>query len=283
MSTNYIVATAHTIEYFSKGIDQQSPYMHVQYYIQNYSDTDRFINALMGAGSITGPITGGTVTRNTPHQHPLSTNLFCINAGLVQGLGNAVLNANGYPDFDGGALINAEYRPLSWDAITPDQNNSIDPTTSILYCTQEIDFSTETMTIFDHEFKFSAGTGLGSKTGVPAKFSIPITHLSLTFHDLPYMPMTAVRSLRGKVNTVQFLGSPPGTVLFRGCRTRRQFNSDGSVVQEVQMSFDERSSLHPWNSLPSKATLVWNPVTDDGTTGGNKMFEVGDLNPLVQF
>jgi hypothetical protein len=282
MSTNYIVATAHTIEYFSKGIDS-APYMHVQYYIQNYSDVDRFINALRGAVSMTGPITGGTVTRNAPHQHPLSPNLSCVNASLVQGLGNPIINANGYPDFDGGALIAAEYRPLTWDAVTPDRNNSIDPTTSILYCTQEINFSTETMTIGNNTFKFSSGTASGLTTGVPAKFSIPITNLVLTIHQLPYMPMQAVRSLRGKVNSTVFLGSPAGTVLFRGARSTRRFNTDGTVVQEIQLILDERNPLHPWNSLPSRVTLVWAPVTDDGTSGGTKMFEVADLTPLLQF
>jgi hypothetical protein len=283
MGTTYIVATAHTIEYFSKGIDQRSPYMHVQYFIQNYSDVDDFINALMGAGSISGPTSSNNIIRNSPHQHPLSTNLFCVSASLAQGLGNPVLGANGYPDYDGGALIQAEYRPLPWDAITPDRNNSIDPSTSIVFCTQSIDFTTESFTIADHTFKYSAGVAVGTNTGVPAKFSIPVTELVLTYHQVPYMPMTIVRNLRGKVNNATFLGATAGTVLFRGAKTERTWNTDGTVTQNVQMMFSERSSLHPWNSLPSKTSLTWQSVTEDGTSGGTKMYETADLSPLVQF
>lgn len=280
MGTSYIVATAHTCEYFTKGVDQGGPYMRVQYYIHNYSDADNFINALVGAGNLTGPITGGKVTRNSPHQHPLSPNLFCVSASLVTGLGNPVLNTTGYPDYDGGALIAAEYRALSWDPIEVNRNNSIDPTTSILYCTQELDFSSETYTVGNHTFKYSSGVLSGINTSSPAKFTIPVTELVLTFHQFPYLPMIAVRNLRGRVNTSTFLGAAAGCVLFRGGKTTREFNTDGTVVQKVQMMFAERDALHKWNWLPSPYSLTWYPVADlDGTT----MFPTADLSPLLNF
>jgi hypothetical protein len=52
------------------------------------------------------------------------------------------------------------------------------------------------------------------------------------------------------------------------------------VVQKVQLTFDERSPLHPWNSMPSRIGLTWYPVTDDL---GVKLYETADLTPLVQF
>lgn len=280
MGTSYIVATAHTVENFNKGVDQRGPYIHVNYYIQTYSDTDRFINALVGAGTLTGPISGGKVTRNTPHFHPLSTNLACVSASLIMGLGNPVINASGYPDYDGGALIAAEYRPLTWDPITPDLNNSIDPSTSIIYCTQDLNLRTETFTVPGHALKFTAGPNSGETTDVPGKIQIPITELSLTFHQLPYMPVTAIRTLRGKVNSTTFLGATAGTVLFSAGSTTRDFNADGSVVQKVILHFTERSSLHKWNTLPSSKNLQWYDVQDNI---GNKMYDIADLTPLVQF
>lgn len=283
MGTSYIVATAHTIENFSKGVDGQGPWIRVQYYINSYADVDRFINALVGAGNLTGPITGGKVTRNAPHQHPLSPNLFCVRAELVQGLGNPVLSTSGYPDFDGGALISAEYRALSWDPIEVNRNNSIDPTTSILYATQEIDFSSESYTVANHTFKYSSGVLANINTSTPAKFTIPVTELVLTYHQFPYMPMIAVRNLRGRVNTATFLGAAAGCVLFRGAKTSRDFNTDGSVTQKVQMMFAERDALHKWNWLPSPYSLTWYPVTEDGTSGGVTMFPTGDLSPLLNF
>src|SRR3954451_21624986 len=103
MSTQLPVAYSHLIEGFSKGVDSSSPFYRVVYHIANYSDSDEFCNALMGFGTLSGPISGGTVSRGVPHQHPLSTNLYCRSATVVEGLGNPVLNAAGYPDFDGGA------------------------------------------------------------------------------------------------------------------------------------------------------------------------------------
>jgi hypothetical protein len=133
MSTSLPISYAHTIEYFSKGIDDRSPYFYVQYRIDNYSDSDRFLNALRGITTVTGPSGSQTVVRGIPHQHPLSPNLVCQSANLVQGLGNPILSATGYPNFDGGALIQAEYRPASWDFSGPSNTgNQLDPATSIL-------------------------------------------------------------------------------------------------------------------------------------------------------
>lgn len=45
------IPTANTIEYFEKGIDEGGPYYLVQYYINNWQDSDTFINALLRPGS----------------------------------------------------------------------------------------------------------------------------------------------------------------------------------------------------------------------------------------
>lgn len=277
MGTSYIVATAHVCENFSKGVDHSGPWIRVTYFIQSYEDCDRFINALVGAGTLTGPISGGKVTRNTPHFHPQAPNLACVSASLITGLGNPSINVSGLPDYDGGALIAAEYRALSWDAITPDTNNSIDPATSILYATQSLNMSSEIFTVGESKFKYVGG----GETDVPLKFSIPITELTLTFHRYPYLPMTAVRNLGGKVNSTTFLGAQAGCVLFKHCNTEREFNSDGSVCQKVIMVFVERRSTAKWNWLPSRTSTTFQLVTSDGTSGGGKMYEEGDLNALL--
>jgi hypothetical protein len=280
MATTLPVAYAHTIEYFSKGIDQNGPYFHVQYYISNWNDSDRFCNALKGITTVTGPSGAPTVTRGIPHQHPLSPNLVCVSASVVEGLGKPILAATGYPNYDGGAFVQAEYRPAPYDFSGPSNlGNQFDPATPILWCTQELDFATETFTIPDHTFTYSSGPLSGQTSGVPAKFSIPLTTLSLTFHQLPYIPMIAVRALRGRVNSLTFLGAVAGTVLFSGGKTTREYTADGSVVQKVVLTFMERDPLHPWNSLPSRTSLTWYPVSD-GTT---KMYDTKDLTPLVQF
>ena len=107
-----------------------------------------------------------------------------------------------------------------------------------------------------------------------------MTILTLTFHKVPYLPMTQVRNLRGRVNSATFLGSAPGLVLFKGADTSRVYNTDGSICQEVKMTFHERDGNYPWNSAPSKdQQYTWSPVVD---VNGNKPFLLGDLNALVQ-
>jgi hypothetical protein len=283
MSTTLPVAYSHIIEGFQKGIDQgKGPFYRVIYKIDDWSKSDAFCNALMGTASMTGPITGGTVTRNSPHQHPLSTNLFCISATVVEGLGNPVLNANGYPDYDGGALIAAEYGCLSWDAITPNVPNSIDPTTPLPYYTQDLDFTSSSFTLPNSKLKYTSGPAgiIDQPTEVYVKFEVPVTILTLTVHQLPYLPVPAIRNCRGKVNNATFLGSPAECVLFKGGKTHREPGPDGSIVQTVTLEFHERNSDQGWNALPTASDPTFYPVAG---TGGVKMYKLADFSPLVQF
>jgi hypothetical protein len=265
------IAYTHLIDGFSKGIDSTSPWVRAVYKIDLYDDTNNFCNALMGFGKSTGPITGPTVTRGVPHAYPLSTNLFCVSATVAEGLGQPILNANGYPSWDGGALIAVEYRPAPYNFSGADNTNqSIDPGTPLTWCTQSISYTTEVITV---------PSAVTTPPSIPASIKISNAVLSLTFHKLPYMPMTKVRSLIGRVNTVQFLGAGIGLVLFKGADTERAWNTDGSVVQEVKMIFHERPARFPWNSGPTQANpYTWTPVTD---SNGNKPFDTGDLNGLL--
>lgn len=278
MATTLPVSYSHTIEGFSKGIDQNSgPFYRVQYKIDNWADADDFVNAIMGFGTATG--TPPTVARGTPHQYPQSPNLFASSAVVVSGLGNPILNVDGYPNYDGGALIEVEYRPGNTDYGPVNYNitnNQIDPATPVTWATQEIDFATETYTL-GKKLTYDVG---GAETTVYATIQIPITILVFTFHKLPYMPMTAVRNLRGRVNSTTFLGSAAGLVLFKGGRTSREFNSDGTIAQKVVLTFEERDAAHPWNSLPSENDPTFKPVSG---AAGVKMYRLADLTPLVQF
>lgn len=281
MGTTLPVSYSHTVEGFTKGIDQNSgPFYRVQYKIDNWSDADAFVNAIMGFGTATG--TPPTVTRGTPHQYPQSPNLWARSAVVVAGLGNPVLNVDGHPDFEGGALIEVEYRPGNTDYGPVNYNitnNQIDPATPVTWATQEIDFATETYTL-GKKLTYDSGPNSGAQTSVYATFQIPITIMVFTFHKLPYLPMTAVRNLRGRVNSTTFLGSAAGLVLFKGGRSSREFNSDGTIAQRVVLTFEERDASAPWNSLPSENDPTFYPVSG---AGGVKMYKLADLTPLVQF
>jgi hypothetical protein len=275
MSTALPFPYVHTTRYFSKGIDERGPYYHVEYFIDSYANTDDMINAMLGKRSLTGL----TITSISPHQHPLSPNLYCIKAEAVEGLEGPALNSNGYPGYNGGALIRAEYRPLTFDLVS-DPSQSFDPTgaTPVLWATQELDFGAEVYTINNSNFKYQAGPNNGNPCSVPAKVTIPLTTMVLTYERTPYLVMTLVRALRFRVNTATFFNAAAGLVLFKGGRTQRQFNSDGSVAQKTQLVFEERDSAFPWNSLPARNSLAWYPVKDGA---GNSLFQAADLTPLT--
>jgi hypothetical protein len=269
----------HLIDGFSKGIDDRSPWIRVVYKINSYDDTNKFANALLGFGTSTGPITGPTVTKGVPHACPLSTNLYANSATVIEGLGSPILNADGFPNWDGGALIQVEYRPPPCNFSGADNpNHNFDPSTPITWATQELDFSTQTFTLPNSKMKF---VDTNDPVDVYVKFEIPITIMTLNFAKVPYMPMTAVRNCRGRVNDATFLGSPAETVLMKGAKTTREFNTDGSVVQRVVITFEERDAAHPWNSLPSASSPTFRAVISQ--TGSVKMYRTADLSQLLNF
>lgn len=281
-TTSYPIRCAHTVEYFTKGIDENGPYYKVQYLIDDFANSDTFINFLLGYTTMTGTATAGSIIRRSPHRHPLSPNLYCHNAGLKQGLGDIKANTNGFPSFAGGALIEAEYRPWvpqgAYEMTPEELRNQIDETTPLLWCTQELDFQVETLVIPKSPLKWAAGPNSGKLTGQPFKKDIGITLLSLTFHKIPYMPATVIRSLRGKINIAQFLGSPADQVLFLGGRVIRDTDSSGITVQKVQLTFKEREA--GWNKMFDPTDMQWHTVA--GPAGVNPYTE-GDFSPLLVF
>lgn len=272
-NTAYVVQTAHTINYFSKGIDHHGPYYKVEYLIDRYSDSDNFINALRGFTAQYGGPTG-FVTKTGPHQHPLSPNLFCMSAELVEGLGTPTTNLNGYPSYSGGALIRAEYRPWVGGDFTPQPQNNIDPSTPLLWCTQELDFTVESYLIPKALLVWNDGV----PTDIEFKRDIAIVIMSLTFQRLPYIPMTTVAPLVGRINKYPFLGQDVGLVLFTGAQTTREMDTSGAIVQKVQLVFKRREA--DWNWLIRPSTMAFEIVKGPS---GQSPYGYADFSPLLQF
>lgn len=65
-----------------------------------------------------------------------------------------------------------------------------------------------------------------------------------------------------------------------GGRISRDYDTSGSIVQTVQMSFAERDPTQPWNSLPD-LDLTWYPVAS--SSGANSPYPTADLNNLLIF
>lgn len=269
---------AHAWDTIKKGIDDKGPYYQISYWFDDYSQSDTVLNQLMGYTARVGDLT----QRIPPHQFPLSPNLYCTDA-TCDPCGVPILNSAGQISVTGGFFVHATYRGSSMiiqqSQQDPGNDHQIDPTTPIVWATQELDFETETVYFEDHQFVWWA-TGdntNNTKTGIPLKVTIGITTLVITFHKLPYLPMSLVRSKRGRVNSTTFLGAPAETVLFLGARTIREYSTDGSIVQKVSLTFKERDNS--WNKFPHKQTIAWHYIQD---SGGTRAYLTTDLNPLIQ-
>jgi hypothetical protein len=271
MGTLSEIAYATTVEYFGKGIDGQGPYYDVRYVIDDWDQTDTFANALMGYEG-----------QGTPHRHPLSPNLVCTEA-VVGGLGTPILNAGGEPSYGAGGLITARYRcpavSMGGGFFEPRDDpgyvHQIDPNTPLLWCSQELDFEDEIFTYPGGYLKWESDD---RKINSPMTVTITNIVMTLTFHRLPYLPITKLKAARGKINSTRFLGADPFRVLFKGGKTQRDFDTAGRTTQKVQMVFIERPEN--WQKMLRDDKFVWDYVVDED--GGNR-FGTYDHNLLIRF
>lgn len=271
----------HSIDYLSKGIDQNGPYYQVEYQIEDWADADGFVNALLGQGTYDGT----NIQRAGPHRHPLSSNLMCHRAEVV-GKGRPVTGSDGLPSYEGGAIIRAEYRsPMvqgGGGAVGPivasDEPglfHHIEPSEGpILWCTQEMDYSIETYTLTQHSYTWDSDN---KKANVPFQYDIRIMTYNLTFHRVPYLPRQAIKDCIGKLNGSTFLGAAAETVIFDGARTIREVGVNGLISQKVMLTFRERPVS--WNkflregSMPSNAAS-WDYLED---ASGNRRYSTTNL------
>lgn len=268
------IDVAHSTDYFSKGIDAQGPYYRVEYYTSNYANADTLCNYLLGYTSVSGG-TSGTIVRRGPHQHPLSPSLYCTSAEVTEGLGDPILNSNGLPTYRGGAKVRCEYRPWLAQGGFPvqmtdqEKYQQIDPNNPVPWCTQELDFTTETRLVPGRIVKWNDGACPlnGKPVGdFPVSVQIPITVMNLTFHLVPYMPV-ALQNYQGCVNSDTFLGSAAGTVLMKGARTVREWDSAGNVTQKVMLTYLKRTGIdingnnQSWNRVLNSSDMGWYIVT----------------------
>lgn len=259
-----------------KGVDDQGPFYKVSYYFSDWADSDLVANQLRGYTQRVGSST----LRVGPHQHPLSSNLCCVDV-QINGVGAPVLNPDGLPYYADGFTASAVYRTPPWLPYSeqdPGNVNQIDPTTPVLWCTQELDYDTETYVHESGKYKWETGDALnGKRTDVPVKVTLGVTTMVLTFHQLPYLPMTTFRSLRNRINNATFLGVDAYKLWFVGPRTVRERNTDGTLSQRVSLVFKERDV--DWRMFLRPDIIDWAKIKDDS---GNYVLTAADLSPLIQ-
>ena len=262
---------AHAWESMFKGIDNNGPYYRVSYYFSDWANSDVVANELRG---YTQRI-GGSTLRVAPHTHPLSPNLFCTDV-QIEGCGPYVLNSSGLPYYSSGFLAHCEYRPITYvpggEAQDPGYQNQIDPTTPVLWCSQEFDYRVERLPFGENRYTWDDGV---TPTEIPVEERVGVSTLVLTYHQLPYMPTSTIRSLRGKLNNATFLGASAGKVLFEGGKTFREFNTNGLITNRCTLIFQERDK--DWREM-LKSDGTWEKVK---RPGGSYIFDTADFTPLV--
>jgi methyl coenzyme M reductase subunit C-like uncharacterized protein (methanogenesis marker protein 7) len=140
-----------------------------------------------------------------------------------------------------------------------------------------LDFDTEVYISETAKYVWETGDALnGKRTDVPVKVTVGVTTMTLTYHQLPYLPMTVVRNLRNKVNNATCLGVAAGKLLFIGGKTSRESNNEGDIVQRVSLVFKERDE--DWRAFLRPDVIGWAKIKDGSS---NYVFTAADLSPLL--
>lgn len=136
-------------------------------------------------------------------------------------------------------------------------------------------------------------TSLGANDAVVK--TVPLTEHVLTWKQVLFPPWTAMRELQGKVNSVEFLDCPPGTLLYEGVGVNKLFRSDlqdgaSEFCWQLEYRFMQRiiyqgAFRYGWNAVYRKETGKWENVLFGKSAGyeldsGTPFYESGDFNAL---
>lgn len=118
--------------------------------------------------------------------------------------------------------------------------------------------------------------------------TVPVTDHLLTWRQVVRPPWDAIRTLQGKVNLGTFLGSPEGTVLFRGATANKLFRGGfeagtSEFCWEIQYAFRERAikfdgQVYGWNHAYRDDPPGWGVLTH----GSDRLYDLADFSPLFQ-
>jgi hypothetical protein len=261
------------VDGLEEGIDSGGPRASKKY-LCAWASRYTVANGLMGlSAGVGGP--GGSVTLTHPAFYPESHNLFARSLRIV-GKGKPSQGTNQLQFTQ--AIIAVEYGvpPFGFTpADDPGGGNSIDPSTPMVYATQEIDMSMEAYTIPASAVQVTSPTAPVAKdiTIYYAKAEIAIT-----LHQIPYLPAQLIFSKVGNLNSVAFLGCAIGKLRFNGGKTHRTASTDGTFTQDVSLSFSYRSIARWDYQFHPNGTAGWVALQDKS---GNNLYTLSDLSVLI--
>lgn len=237
------------------------------YLVPNWFDRYAVANAILGFSSYTGH----TVGLNRPLPYPDSPGIYALTVA-IRGVGTPSQGPRQIAWTS--AIIEVNFGVGSFD-VSLNNDNSFDPAQPYVYASQTLDFG---VNMID-----APGTSLvlTDGTAIPGYFALQVNTVvfNLTLHRIPFMPPQTQRVLVGDINSDPFWGCEEGHLKLDGMRTDRQFNTDGTVLQDVSMTFTYRN-VAPWDFI----------LHPDGVTGwigvnykhdGQSILTSSDFNELI--
>lgn len=213
--------------------------------------------------------TGGgakpSIIANYPASYPGSTNLLCRKIDRVIPFGKPTILS--WPPLGKWlakkeALVTAtfSYFPIQAQQSGGNPQDGQFDASGKPWVTTSVQLSSDTVTWPDHSLSFA-----NDGSGIPPPFNgnliqiVPLAQITMKRYLLPYIPIAEMISILGQVNVNPMaLGNftcPAGTVLFCGGNSEVTCNTDGTVVQTVDYTFQFRSK--PWNQAINPETGQW--------------------------
>lgn len=263
----------------------QGLWVRKKYYVA-WADRFTFANQALGLSGLQGAASGTTGwIRKTPFRYPESPNLFARAVEIEpEGRWHDTPADPTTPIVWDQAVITVSFETPQFGFtmdMDPGQVNSLglnqDEQQALLWATQELDYGSEYLQIPKKSLYWDSD---GAPVGQPVARRIQTITMNISWEYFPYIPMGIIGQYVDRLNLNTFLGCAPGTVLFGGLKTRREFSTDGTVAQKVMISLKYREKS--WNTL-LRNTNTWDYPTDSASAGGHKLFKYTDFLKLLQF
>lgn len=257
------------VDGYGEELDDQGP-RGSKYYLCEWQDRYTLANGLLGLVSVSG---GSTISFTVPYPHPESPNMF-VGSVRIKGVGRPGQGSRNL-EFPKAVVMVDFGRPKYNFSSTQDPSgtHSIDPSTALVYATQEIDEGGEFVTLPGSALVFDSGV----KIQEDGSLFVPHDEIVITFHKFPYFPFST-SSLKGKTNASLFLGCPAESLLYHGQKISSSFLSDGTQTHEVRRHWSYRE-VAGWNKrlLPDGSGWGYFKYASSGA----RVFPTADYTPLL--
>ena len=170
------------------------------------------------------------------------------------------------------ALVTAQYRIRREDGNKSRADLPDVPTGTVL--TYSSDLGLEYETVPGRTFVWVGDSEPVSDDRYPG-LVVPTEELTLSWQRVPSPPWDAIRDLRGKVNGATFLNHAPGTVLFVGARTNREFQLLDPGLFRLDYHFRVREVA---STVSASTRFGWNHRYRAEASGGEHWLEIVDAS-----